>query len=109
MSDLNAATLAELHAVKGTLAAILQTVNAQHVSTREMLTQQHESTNRRIDDLRTSMTQRNEAIEKRIDGTNSRVGTLEQNERATAIKAATVGAFSGAVTGALVHLLRLKG
>ena len=89
MSDTT--TLAELAAVKGQLSQITSMLQAQHAST-----------NTRIDDLRKS-------IEGRFDSAEKRIGRLEDNERGTAIKTAGISAFSGAVTAALLHLLRIKG
>lgn len=106
MSD--AATLQQLAEVKGQLSAVMTMLSSQHESTKQLLNHHHNATNQRIDDLRESMTAHHAATEKRIDGLSGRVGTLESNERATAIKAGGVAFVSGGVVSALIALLKFK-
>jgi hypothetical protein len=63
-----------------------------------LLASQHEATNRRIDDFRSS-------IEGRLTGHADRIATLEKNERNTAIKTASVGAIAGAASSAAMTAL----
>lgn len=58
-----------------------------------------QDTHRRIDDLR-------HAFEKRLETNESRIATLEANERQTAIKAAAFGAASSAATTVFMDLLK---
>ncbi|MEY2837800.1 MAG: hypothetical protein RJB60_99 [Pseudomonadota bacterium] len=81
-------TAIELSEVKGQLRVITQ-----------MLQTNHDATNQRIDDLRHS-------VEGRLDSHQSRIETLEHNERSTAIKAGISGALSGSLAGALVEGLK---
>lgn len=91
MSDLTAATLAELAEVKGQLSVMTQ-----------LLVSHHASTNQRIDDMRAS-------VETRIDGVEERLGTLEQNERGTAIKTAGISAVSAALVSGAIAMLKVHG
>jgi len=101
--------LRQLAEVKGQLTAMTTMLTQQHASTQSMLRQQHESTNQRIDDLRASMDAKHAATDKRVDGAVGRIGTLEANERATAIKAATIGVFTSGVVSAVIAALKIKG
>lgn len=101
-------TLKELGAVKGQLTAVMAILASQHESTQELLNHHHESTNRRIDDLRAAMTHQAAATDKRIDGVSGRVSVLEANERATAMKAASVGALMGGGMAAMIAALKIK-
>lgn len=92
MSDpnpINTSALVELGTIKGQLNTMMT-----------MLQQNHADTNRRIDDLR-------HAQETRTAGVESRVATLEKNERGTAIKAAAAGATSGFIAAAAIAALKL--
>jgi hypothetical protein len=91
----NAAAV-QLAEVKGQLKAMTQMIQAQHDATNQMLSAQHAATNRRIDDFR-------ESVETRLDGHEGRIGRLEGNERATAIRAGASGALAGSLAGALVE------
>lgn len=95
MTDLNHAALVELAEVKGQLKLIVT-----------MLQQQHSATNQRIDDMRSSM-------ENRFEGVEDRLGTLETNERSTALRTAGISAISAAAVSAMVaagaQLMRMKG
>jgi hypothetical protein len=82
-------TLVELGEIKGQLKLMTQ-----------MLQQNHDSTNQRIDDLRHSM-------EARAKGLEERVGKLETNERGTAIKAGVAGAISGVIATAAIAAVKL--
>lgn len=87
-------TARELGELKGQLTQIAQLIQATHESTNQRIDAAHAATNQRIDDYQKS----NEA---RMDSHEKRIGTLEQNERATAIKAAAIGATAGALSGFL--------
>lgn len=91
MSDLTATTLAELAAVKGQLSVMTQ-----------LLVSHHAATNQRIDDMRAS-------VENRFDGVEERLGTLEQNERGTAIKTAGISAVSAALVSGAIAMLKVHG
>lgn len=78
----------ELAQVQGQLTAITA-----------MIANNHNSTNQRIDDLRHS-------IEGRLGGVEGRVGTLEKNERSTAIRVAGIAAGSSAVVAAGIEVAR---
>lgn len=56
------------------------------------------STNRRIDDLKDS-------VDTRFEDHSNRIARLENNERATAIKAAGIGAAAGAASGVVGQVL----
>ncbi|WP_375184017.1 hypothetical protein [Aquabacterium sp.] len=56
------------------------------------------ATNRRIDDLKATM-------DDRFQDHGERISRLESNERATAIKAAGIGAAAGAASGVVGQLL----
>lgn len=87
-TEIDSAVLVQLAEVKGQLASMQQ-----------LMSQNHESTHQRINDFR-------HAVEGRMAGVEARVGTLEGNERGTAIKAAGGGALSGAFMAAGVELLK---
>jgi cystathionine beta-lyase/cystathionine gamma-synthase len=82
-------TLVELGEIKGQLKLMTQ-----------MLQQNHDSTNQRIDDLRHS-------TEARTKGLEDRVGTLEKNERGTAVKAGVAAAIGGVIVAAGTAAIRL--
>ena len=87
----NIAVIQQLAQVQGQLATIVQLVQ-----------QQGDSTNKRIDDFR-------QATDVRFSGIETRLGTLETNERGTAMRTAAVGALSGAIVSAGLALLKLGG
>ena len=89
-TDVNAQTLQQLAEVKGQLTNI--TLLIQNSQT---------STHQRIDDLRTSM-------ETRFDGVEERLSRVEENERATAMRAAGSGAITGAIVAAGIEFLAHK-
>lgn len=87
MSDENHQLLVQFAEVKGQLSAVLQ-----------LMQHNHDSTHQRINDFRT-------AVEGRIAGVEARLEKVEDNERGTAIRAASGGALSAAVvTGAIEAL-----
>lgn len=102
------ATLQQLADVKGQLSAVMTMLTTQHEATKLLIASQHDATNQRIDDLRTSMGIQHAATEKRIDGLSGRVTVLEGNERSTALKAAGVSALTGGLVGVLFSLLKIK-
>jgi hypothetical protein len=83
------ATMALVMEVRSDLGAI----KAMLESNQRALVASQQDTHRRIDDMR-------QAIATRLDGHETDIKTLQANERTTAIKAATAGAFAG--TGAAV-------
>lgn len=89
------ATAQELGKVQGQLTAITQLLQAHH-----------EANNKRMDDLQ-------KAIDGRFDTLETRIQTLEQNERSTAIKAAASGATAAGVAMLLIegvkHALKIGG
>lgn len=87
--QINNSALVELGTIKGQLTTMMT-----------MLQQNHADTNRRIDDLR-------HAQETRTAGVETRVATLEKNERGTAIKAGVAGAVSGAIGAAGLVALKI--
>lgn len=89
MSDATDKALVELGEIKGQLKLMTQ-----------MLQQNHDSTNQRIDDVRHSM-------ETRFKGVEERVGTLEKNERGTAIKAGIAATVGGMIVAAGTAFLKL--
>lgn len=89
MSDTNTAVLVELGQVKGQLTLLLQ-----------MMQNNHDSTNKRIDDMR-------HAVEGRLEGVEGRVSVLEKNERGTAVRSAASGAASALIVSA--SLAAIKG
>lgn len=95
MSDPNVAMLNQLAEVQGQLKVMTQ-----------LLMHQNQSTNQRLDDMRSSM-------ETRFDGVDSRISTLEKNERDTALRTAGIASISAAAVSAVMvagsHLLRIKG
>jgi hypothetical protein len=64
------------------------------------------ATNQRIDDLKDHLDDRFTTVDKRIDSMSSRINTLEGNERATALRTAGMGAFSGGVVAAVIELAK---
>jgi hypothetical protein len=86
--NINVVALAQLAEVKGQLQQISQQL---HMNS--------EATNRRIDDLRHS-------VEGRLAGHESRLGTLERNERGTAIRVAGIAAGASALVSAAVALAK---
>lgn len=77
---------------------LLARMEGQIAAQTQLAQQYHDNTSVRINDLR-------HAIEGRIDGVEKRVGTLEGNERSTAIKAHASGALSGAIVAAAIKAL----
>ncbi|MFT4191649.1 MAG: hypothetical protein QM617_09035 [Comamonas sp.] len=82
------AVLVQLAKLEGQLTSVMQ-----------LMQQNHDSTHQRINDMR-------HAIEGRMTGVEARVGTLEKNERATALRGASGGALSGAMVGGLIELVK---
>jgi hypothetical protein len=70
-------------------------VKGQLTAMQQLMMANHQSTNQRIDDLK-------ESINTRLNGHEGRIGTLEKNERSTAIKAGTAGALAGALAAATI-------
>ena len=64
-----------------------------------LMQQNHQATQTRIEDL-------SKSVGVRFDGIEKRLGTLEQNERGTAIRAAGTGALAGAVVAAAIAAMR---
>ena len=89
-SDISVQTLQQLGEVKGQLANITLLIQSSQIET-----------HRRIDDLRTSM-------ETRFDGVEERLTRVEENERATAMRAAGSGAITGAIVAAGIEFLAHK-
>jgi len=87
-SDVNATALAQLAAVQGQLTVITQLIN-----------HHHEATNRRIDDMRGAM-------ETRLSGVETRLGNVEKNERATAVRTAGIATGASTLVTAFVEVLR---
>lgn len=87
-NDPTATVLVELAEVKGQLKLMTQ-----------MMQQNHESTHQRINDFR-------HAIEGRLSGVETRVATIEKNERGTAIRGASSGAFAGTLVTAAIEGLK---
>ena len=86
--DNNTAVLVELGQVKGQLTALT-----------DMIRQNHQATQTRIDD-------HSKAVGVRFDGLEKRLATLETNERGTAIRAAGTGALAGAIVAAMMAAIR---
>jgi hypothetical protein len=80
-------------------AHALGEVRGQLTSITLLLQAQHEASNRRMDDLQKS-------IDNRFDSLENRIGTLEQNERGTAIKAAASGAGAAGLTILLTEVVK---
>lgn len=80
-----------------TLRALGQ-VQGQLTGIENLIREGNASTNRRIDDLK-------EAVDDRLQDHGDRIARLEHNERATAIKAAAIGAAAGATSGVFGHLV----
>ena len=93
MSDININTtmLVEMGQVKGQLTAIT-----------ELIRQNHTATQTRIEDL-------SKSVGVRFDGIEKRLGTLEANERGTAMRAAGTGALAGAVVAAALAAMKVLG
>lgn len=87
-TDPNNAVLVQLAEVKGQLGLMMQVMH-----------QNHNTTGQRIDDFR-------HAIETRVQGVETRLETLEKNERGTALRGASSGAVSGAVVSGTVALIQ---
>ena len=88
MSDPATALLIEMGQVKGQLNAMT-----------EMLKQNHAATQTRIEDL-------SQSVNTRFDGLETRLTTLEANERGTAIRAAGTGALAGAIVSAALVAMK---
>jgi hypothetical protein len=86
-AGLSAQALVEIASVKGQLQAITQMIQANH-----------EATHQRINDFRT-------AVETRFTGVETRLNTLERNERGTALRTAGGGALAGALVSAALALI----
>ncbi|ARV17375.1 hypothetical protein AEP_00413 [Curvibacter sp. AEP1-3] len=67
-----------------------------------LMQQNHQATQTRIEDL-------SKAVGVRFDGIEKRLATLEQNERGTAIRAAGTGALAGAIVAAGLQAMRALG
>lgn len=87
MSSPDPHTMAVLGEVKGQLSGIAV-----------LIKETNDSTNRRLDDLKKS-------VDDRLKTHEERIGRLESNERGTAIKAAALGATSGAAAGLVGQFL----
>ena len=92
--SLDPAVMAVVVEVRTQLGAIHATLEANQ---RALEASQH-ATNMRIDDMRT-------AIGSRLEGHDQAIHTLQANERATAIKAASAGAVAGTGAALLVNAL----
>ncbi len=92
--------LTQMGAVSKQLELIADTMRQNHTDTMRRIDQNHADTNRRIDDL-------HHAQNNRIASVEGRVGTLEQNERSTAIKAGIAGAASGLIAAAGIATIKL--
>lgn len=91
MSDNNAAAnamLVEVGTVKGTLTSMT-----------ELIRQNHQATQTRIEDLSKSVAQR-------FDGLEERLSVLEKNERGTALRGASGGAVSAAIVTGGIELMK---
>jgi hypothetical protein len=88
MSDNNTSVLVELAEVKGQLRIMTQ-----------LMQQNHEATHQRINDFR-------HAVEGRVANVETRMATLETNERTTALKGAGSGALAGAVMGGAIEAIK---
>jgi hypothetical protein len=64
-----------------------------------LMQQNHQATQTRIEDL-------SKSVGVRFDGIEKRLGTLEQNERGTAMRAAGSGALSGAIVAAGIAAMK---
>ena len=93
--DINVAALAEIAAVKGQLTNITLLIQSGQSATQT-----------RIEDLRRTFEGRFDGADKRFDGLERRLGTIEQNERGTAIRTSAIGACSGAIVAAAISALR---
>jgi hypothetical protein len=88
MSDNNTSVLVELAEVKGQLRIMTQ-----------LMQQNHEATHQRINDFR-------HAVEGRVANVETRMATLETNERTTALKGAGSGAAAGAIASAAIEAIK---
>lgn len=88
MSTNDVSVLVELAEVKGQLKLMIQ-----------LMQQNHEATHQRINDFR-------HAVEGRVANVETRMSTLETNERTTALKGAGSGALAGAITGAAIEAMK---
>jgi Flp pilus assembly CpaE family ATPase len=66
---------------------------------RELLAQHMESSDRRMGDIK-------DAIDGQLEGHENRISRLENNERATAIRSAAMGAAGGGITAILAEVVR---
>lgn len=66
----------------------------------ELLKQHMTSSDQRMDDIKAS-------IDTQLNNQESRITRLENNERATAIRSAAVGAVGGGITAALAEVVRI--
>ena len=82
--SINTAALVQLAAVKGQLETITL-----------MMGNHHDATHQRINDMQ-------RFNETRFDGIDGRIGTLEKNERDTALRTASIASLAGAVSSAIV-------
>lgn len=89
MSDEKNVVLVQLARMEGQLASLTQ-----------LMQQNHDSTHQRINDFR-------HAVEGRIGGVEARLDKIEDNERGTALRAASGGAFSGAIVAAAIEAIKL--
>ena len=94
MSD-NHDVLVQLAQVQGQLTAMTQ-----------LMQQNHDSTHQRINDFRHAVEGRIAGVEARVDRIEASIEKVGGNERASALKAAGSGAFSGAVMTAGIELLK---
>ena len=83
-ANTNTAALVQLAQVKGQLETITQ-----------MMSHHHETTQQRFSDLQ-------HYNETRFNGIDGRIGTLEKNERDTALRTASIASLAGAVSSAIV-------
>lgn len=86
--ETNTAVLVQLAEVKGQLGLMMQVIQ-----------QNHDTTQTRIEDFRHSTETRFESMETRLE-------TLEKNERGTALRGASSGALSGAVVSGTVAVIQ---
>lgn len=66
----------------------------------ELLKQHMASSDQRMDDIKSS-------IDTQLHSQGERITRLENNERATAIRSAAVGAVGGGITAALAEVVRI--
>lgn len=82
------AALTQLAEVRGKLDTLSAMIQAQHESTRDRIADFQKST------------------EQRFSGIETRLGTLEKNERGTAMRTAGVAAITGALVSAGMALIK---